>query len=146
MIRAAVAAMALAACTHAPIQRSFAWSPCGVRLVGSDAHASYAAAEARIIKALEPHVSDACFRMSGWIVQVVPTPNGRWWIDSWGRQVVGLTSCATFTIQIGNEDWTEALAHEFVHAAAECPDPPSNHEGWAGSWKESFESRVWASP
>ena len=121
------------------------FSPCGARVVGSSDHAGYAAAEAAIMEALEKHHPGACANLAGWVVIVNPAADasGGWVYERTGQRVRGLTSCRDLTIEIGSAVWWQsALAHEFIHAAVECPWSNVKHEGWEEGWKAGFYSEV----
>lgn len=68
---------------------------------------------------LEP--LDVCQRMVGFRIYTREENN---WVDSWGRDIAGATSCLNKTIEVGSPplgDWHyTALVHELFHVAQNC--------------------------
>lgn len=62
---------------------------------------------------------------------LVWTTDGGSWVDSYGRNVAGLTYCDLLTIELGTADWDKsAYFHEVAHVA-QCPYQDATHSTWA---------------
>ena len=121
-MRIALLALLLSGCATIPQTTRYGWSPCGVRLAGSDDLEGYAKAEAAVVKS--PY---QCLELVGWVVRVQPTLSGSW-VTARGDVVRGETSCETLTMVVGDDDWRHnSVRHELLHAL-DCPMKDVAHE------------------
>lgn len=126
---AALAALALISC--GPTCPTECLTRCGVVTCSSQC-IEFQEAENRCVAVFGDAGFDVCGELNGYEVQVQRLPDGGPignWIDEYGRDIAGDTSCSLRRIRLGTDVWRRsAYSHEVRHAIDRCQTP--EHEGW----------------
>lgn len=115
-----------------PVKHPACRTECGMGVfnVAPDACAElskYEKAAVRELTFIEPGL---CERL-GYFNALIWATDGGSWVDSYGRNVAGLTYCDLLTIELGTSDWDKsAYFHEVAHVA-QCPYQDTGHSTWA---------------